>query len=175
MLPYHIIVFWGEVLLSPLQKYQLEQFCREHGLDTQLIDDSLTYEENKKFLESLLTIDEAFDDRLAKSMMEWYKSRDLGELYGISEDILESSEIPLLIFRFYVKYPRRLKGVIKVRISEHTKHVEFFDGYIIIKGQIKEIYEVINILPPYLRIVGRDMKYNPDWQFISGRWVRCPS
>jgi len=164
-------------LLTPLQKYQLEEFCRKHGLDTQLIDDSLTYDENKAKLESLIIRDvaEKFED-IADSLIEWYESRELGDLYGISEDILESSEIPLLIFRFVVKYPRRLKGVIKVRISEYTKHVEFFDGYLIIKGQIREIYEVINILPPHIRIVGSNMKYNPDWQFISGKgWVRRPS
>lgn len=162
-------------MLSALQKYQLEKFCREHGLDTELIDDSLTYDENKQKLETLI-IPEEIDLSLGEALEEWYKAQSLGDLYGISEEILETSDVPMLIFRFYVKYPRRLKRVIRTRITKFEKHTEFYDGYIIIRGQITEIYEVIEVLPPYLRIVGRSMKYNKIWQYIPSKgWVKRPS
>lgn len=164
-------------MLSPLQKYQLEQFCRKHSLDIQLIDNSLTYSENLEKLKELIALEDE-DEFLAqaKAMMEWYESRELSELYGISEKILETLETPLLIFRFIVKYPRRLKRVIRTRITKFEKHTECYDGYLIIKGQITEIYEVIEVLPQYLRIVGSNMKYNKFWQYIPNKgWVRRPS
>jgi len=41
--------------LNYLQLWQLRRFCEKHGLDYQLIDLTLTYSENKKYLASLIT------------------------------------------------------------------------------------------------------------------------
>lgn len=40
--------------MNPLEMAILEKLCRTHNLDTQLIDHSLTYYENKKYLLSLI-------------------------------------------------------------------------------------------------------------------------
>ena len=39
--------------LIALELWHLKRFCDKHGLDYQLIDDSLTYSENKEYLKTL--------------------------------------------------------------------------------------------------------------------------
>lgn len=52
----NITMFFGSVKkLNHLQLWHLHRFCDKHGLDYQLIDFSLTYDENKKYLTSLVT------------------------------------------------------------------------------------------------------------------------
>lgn len=41
--------------MNNLQKWMLEQLCEKHELDEQLIDLSLTYDENKDLLQQYLT------------------------------------------------------------------------------------------------------------------------
>lgn len=55
------------------QRLALEKICRRHGLDLQLIDDSLTYAENKSYLMSLVVKD--IEDLLKNglSQEEWYR------------------------------------------------------------------------------------------------------
>ena len=54
------------------QKATLERLCRKHGLDVQLIDDTLTYEENKKYLLSLVpkNLEDLIEN--GESLEEWY-------------------------------------------------------------------------------------------------------
>lgn len=55
------------------QRLALEKICRRNGLDLQLIDDSLTYAENKSYLMSLVVKD--IEDLLKNglSQEEWYR------------------------------------------------------------------------------------------------------
>jgi len=67
-----ITKFFGRVKkVNPLQLWHLRRFCDKHGLDYQLIDSTLEYEENKKHLASLVT-DFKVENRLAKSLEEEY-------------------------------------------------------------------------------------------------------
>ena len=52
----NVTMFFGSVKkLNPLQLWHLHRFCKQHELDYQLIDLTLTYSENKKYLASLVT------------------------------------------------------------------------------------------------------------------------
>jgi len=59
--------------MHPFQLKALKKLCEKHGLDPQLIDDTLTYEENKKYLLSLVMKDpEDRDKDEIDSYTEWY-------------------------------------------------------------------------------------------------------
>lgn len=51
----------------------LVKLCRKHGLDLQLIDATLTYYENKKYLLSLIPREDKDLLENGKSQIEWYK------------------------------------------------------------------------------------------------------
>jgi len=160
-------------LLNSLQKWHLEQYCLRHNLDPQEIDNSLTYEENLNHLKELTGLEE--EDLLdeSKAMEDWYESRSLEELYG---EIDETVETPFLIFRFYIRIPFRLTRIVRTRTLNFQKHIRELRGYIEVRGQIREIYEVIKVLPPQLEIVGRDLEHQREWQYITNKgWVRRPS
>lgn len=57
------LFFLSGVTMNNLQLRQLKMFCKKHGLDTYLIDSTLTYSENKDYLRSQIT---DFSDRLAE-------------------------------------------------------------------------------------------------------------
>jgi len=59
-------------MMHPFQLKALDRLCEKHGLDPQLIDDTLTYEENKKILLSLVMKDLEDREEEAKSYTEWY-------------------------------------------------------------------------------------------------------
>jgi len=58
--------------MHPFQLKALKRLCEKHGLDPQLIDNTLTYEENKKHLLSLVMKDLENREEEAKSYTEWY-------------------------------------------------------------------------------------------------------
>lgn len=41
-------------MMTKLQLWQLKQFCKKHELDFQLIDNEISYSENKDYLDSLV-------------------------------------------------------------------------------------------------------------------------
>jgi len=59
-------------MMHPFQLRALKKLCEKHGLDPQLIDDTLTYEENKKNLLSHVMKDPEDLEDEAKSYIEWY-------------------------------------------------------------------------------------------------------
>lgn len=59
--------------LNPLQLWHLHKFCDKHGLDYYLIDNTLNYSENKKFLSSLITDFQVDLDEAASQDEEYMK------------------------------------------------------------------------------------------------------
>ena len=55
------------------QRLALEKLCRQHGLDLQLIDNTLTYDENKKYLTSLIVKDTEDLLKNGDAQEEWYR------------------------------------------------------------------------------------------------------
>jgi len=64
-----------------LQLWRLKALCREYGVDFQEIDYSLTYDENKKHLMSLVPTQEKDSMREAKSQQEWYMTHHFVSFY----------------------------------------------------------------------------------------------
>lgn len=56
------------MMLTKLQLWQLKQFCEKNGLDFQLIDNELTYSENKDYLDSL--VPKQLEDRVAECIAQ---------------------------------------------------------------------------------------------------------
>jgi len=54
--------------MNNLEIWHLKRFCDKHGLDYQLIDDSLTYAENKGYLKTLRLPPDLFD---SEALDEW--------------------------------------------------------------------------------------------------------
>lgn len=66
--------------VNNLQVRQLKNFCRKHRLDTHLIDGTLTYAENKQYLESqrtdLKSVNELFDSLSADPRLDAWASAE---------------------------------------------------------------------------------------------------
>jgi len=67
-----ITKFFGSVKkINPLQLWHLHRFCDKHGLDFQLIDSTLTYDENKQYLAS-----QAMDSHIEDQIQECKSQED---------------------------------------------------------------------------------------------------
>jgi len=65
--------------MNPLQLWRLRRFCEKHGLDYQLIDNSLTYDENLKYLSSL--VPGRNHSKEWESQLEWYQKEHFLTFY----------------------------------------------------------------------------------------------
>jgi len=92
----NITMFFGSVKkLNPLQLWHLHRFCDKHGLDYQLIDSILTYDENKQYLVSQV-MDSHIEDRIqeCKSQEDDFMSHHFLSYYVscINEGATKSEE-----------------------------------------------------------------------------------
>ena len=149
------------------------RICERHGLDPQLIDDSLTYEENKQILESL-TIKTAEDlINWARTIEDMERLTDLADIYGIPYGF--QSETPLIMIRVYVRINRMFLRVFQNRIKPFHKHVhEVAKGYFKVEGQPKEVANIImtieDLKPKILRFC---KKFDPNFEYLPGvGWIR---
>ena len=68
------------------QRFHLERLCQKHNLDPHLIDDELTYQENKKNLLSLIPKEVEDLIKNGESQEEWYrKERFLSYYLSVRE------------------------------------------------------------------------------------------
>ena len=159
--------------MHPFQKRALIRICEKHGLDTQLIDDSLTFEENKQVLESL-TIKTAEDlINWARTFEDMEKLTDLADIYGIPYGF--QSETPLIMIRVYVRINRRFLRVFQNRVKPFEKHIrEVAKGYFKIEGQPHEVANILRKIEDLRpRILRFSKRYDPNWQYIpSFGWIR---
>ncbi|MCD6241103.1 hypothetical protein J7K27_06270 [Candidatus Bathyarchaeota archaeon] len=159
--------------MNPFQKKALLRICEKHGIDTDLIDDSLTFEENKQVLESL-TIKTAEDlINWARTLEDMEKLTDLADIYGIPYGF--HSETPLIIIRVFVRINRRFLRVFQNRIKPFHKHInEVARGYFKIEGQPHEVANILRKIEDLRpRILRFSKRYDPDWQYLPGfGWIR---
>jgi len=121
----------------------LMRICEKYGLDAQLIDDSLTFEENKRILESL-TIKTAEDFiAWARTLEDMERLTSLGDMYGVPYD-MQGVERPLVLIKVYVKLRRNVLKIARIRLKQFRKHVKkVAKGYFKIEGQPSEVANVI--------------------------------
>lgn len=131
--------------MNTLEKRLLQRFCEEHGLDYQLIDDTLTYDENKKQLMAMVGLSGQKVD-----YEEWWESLPLNEIYGVSGT-------PTLLFTAYVKLRaidisscggfRVRKPNYRLYTQRFSKHIKLMGlGYAQIRGDINTITAIIQYL-----------------------------
>jgi len=166
--------------LHHFQRRALERFCREHGLDTELIDDSLSYEENLKALKRLVPKEvEELAELYAKTYEDWEKAVSLGDLYGIPSEALEVEQpnIPLLIVKCWIQFSYRVFSNVRIYLSKFPQHTELYGRkYALIQGDYDTVLEILNYLLrnfvrfKILRVSTRKPK---DWQYIPKHgWVK---
>lgn len=152
--------------MHPFQKRALERICQKHGLDTQLIDDSLTFEENKRVLESL-TVKTAEDlINWAKTLEDMERLTDLADTYGIPYGF--ESGNPLILMRVFIRINRQFLRVFQNRIKPFQKHIkEIAKGYFKLEATPSEVFNIIariqDLKPRILRI---SKPYDHNWQYL---------
>jgi len=162
--------------LHHFQRRALERFCREHGLDTELIDDSLSYEENLKALKRLVPQEvEELAELYAKAYEDWEKSLDVADFYGSIPE--EALGIPLLIVKCWIQFPYRVFSNVRIYLSKFKQHATIYGRkYALIQGDYDTVFEILNYLLrnfvrfKILRVSTRKPK---DWQYIPKHgWVK---
>jgi len=160
--------------LNGLEKYNLEKQYMKHCVDVHEIDDTLTYAENMEHLRQIVpkSIEELASSPHAKSKFEWFQSLSLGELYG---DVELPDEMPLLIIGCLVRYSQRMKSIVRLRLKPYRKHVDMAHrGYLIVKGQINEVCEILRRIEDVPNSVVRKWLVY-DWERLQGKWQYIPS
>jgi hypothetical protein len=103
--------------LNNLELWSIKKYCRAHELDVHLIDSTLTYSENMKFLKTLET-DFSIEERAARSFMEQYLAEHalsdyvMAKLHGETKLQLEN---PIVSTTF------SLKNWTQQRLSNQTR------------------------------------------------------
>ena len=103
--------------MNNLELWTLRKYCRAHELDVHLIDSTLTYSENKKFLKTLET-DFSIEERAARSFMEQYLAEHplsdyvMAKLQGQTKLQLE----PIMVTTTF-----SLRNWIQQRLSNQTR------------------------------------------------------
>jgi len=170
--------------LNPLEIFNLHKFCRKHGIDTQEIDYSLTYDENMDHLRSFVV--EFWDElsiRQAESMEEWFYEQ---QIEWREDEILKSyeeSDSPLLYFRVYLRYRYKYRGIIKGRLQFYGDYIKYprdffvhdsrrtvLPNFLVLEGLLDIVLDVVLKVEDVARMYRIERKYSPDYTFMRGRW-----
>jgi len=177
-------------LLNALQKWQLEQFCRKHEVDTQEIDEALTYSENKQHLQShvLTDVEENLDE--GESMEQFYNSVTLEEQADL--ETVEPEKMPYLFFYSLVKFNKHQIVEFRRYADKFGKHVEIMYrthkkrqfkqviGYAFVKGNVTTVTMIIDFLKTngmYVRILKTSLSYKflKQYRYAQGTWYNTES
>lgn len=160
--------------MNALEKWRLKLICEKFSIDIQEIDDSITYDENKKHLNEFV---QRSPEDLAKeygrilSIME--KEISTSERYGV---IPESEEQPLLMHKSIFLLKARSINLVKAYLKPYEKNLQFFKrSYLVITAQITETTTIIQTLENRgvkVDLVGRSMVYQKVWQWIPSQGWR---
>ena len=160
----------------------LRELCEKHDLDPQLIDDTLTYYENLEEL-GLEQIGEFFDpmqtstkqQRYFNGLFEKYDfAVPLHIRYGISDEELDSLEIPFVTFNFYFRVPYKHSSRLQRQLKPFKAVTWINKFYFKVTGTKNEINEIMNIIPPFVRQFARDKNYQKGVIFTAKGWRRLP-
>lgn len=166
---------WGEKV-NNLQKWHLRRFCDKHGLDYQLIDNEISYYENKKSLQELV-FDKQIDSKTIKSMLAEFEKCSIEEKYGIDP---ESSDIPLLILKAVIRVSYSHRGWLKRSLKSYPNRKKAIgQNYYEIRGIPSVLFELLNRLRERgirYRLIRVSTPYLKTHQFIGGSvgWVKRP-
>lgn len=183
--------------MNPLELKHLRDFCEKHEIDTAWIDDSLSYEENKLELEkfvpktdygnlSLLRESKRELDLLEQSYEAYVSSLTLEEQYALTEEQIEALPTPFLFFNFYFRCPYTKAGYLKDRLKPFSRVMTWTGRYYFtVRGTRNEILAVVAMLPPFVKLIGRNLEWQRNVRFTckvtrqgymsGGKWVHGES
>lgn len=181
------------VTLKPLQLWYLRNFCDQHNIDYQEIDDSLTYSENMEHLNELAGFELDGQMEQWQSQEEFYDSVSLEEQGGLPQ----VDQIPIVPFYSLVYFKRReitrmrnfqrkFGKHIKLMLRAKTYHkgieglertVKHSTGYAIFKGNIETIWTIINYIREQglkLKVLKTSMKesFLRQYRYANGVWYK---
>jgi hypothetical protein len=94
--------------LNSREVKNLEKYCIEHAIDLQLIDNSLTYDENMDTLEQLV-IGEEPELAEIKALEEWYNAQSYAETFGT--EAFKDGRLPPIFHRTMIHFKSRRRMV----------------------------------------------------------------
>jgi len=118
------------------------------------------------------SLEELANARNVKSLREWFESLPLSALYG---NVEIPDESPLLIIGCLVRYSQRTTSIVRLRLKPYRKHVDMAHrGYLIVKGQIKEVSEILRRIKDVPnKVIRKWLIY--DWERLQGKWQWIPA
>jgi len=150
----------------------LKLICEKFNIDIMEIDDSISYDENKKHLETFV---QKSPEDLAKeygrilSVME--KEISIEQRYGVKQSYGESQETALILFKTVVLLKARSVNLVKAYLKPYEKQLQFFKrSYLVITAQISETTTIIQDLEDRgvkVTLVGRSMVYQRAYQWLG--------
>jgi hypothetical protein len=163
--------------LHRFQLKALERFCREHDLDIQLIDKSISYAENLKYLKGLVgsTVGQ-LAEAYSKAYEDWERSLDVGDFYAVPEEALGT---PLLMVKCWILIKGKATVNVRGYLRAFEKHVNFYGKYIMVKGTPEDTLNIINVLVRNwvkIKVLRTYLRHNRDWQYIPSKgWSHVPT
>lgn len=179
--------------MNNLQKWQLEQFCRKHEVDTAEIDTTLTYAEVKKHLESIAVI--PAEERLDEwdSVEEFYNSVSIEEQADLER--VDREELPYLFFYSLVKFKKKQIVEFRRYADKFDKHINIMYrtytikhlpenrqvrraiGYAYVKGNITTVTAIIDFMKQNgmrVRILKTSLSYEflKKYRYANGTWYK---
>jgi len=160
--------------LNALEKWRLVQFCKQHEIDIQEIDNEASYEANKQHIEQFIQkTPEDLAKEYGRMLAIMDKEISLSERYGV---IPESEDQPLLIFKTVVLIKARSLNLVKAFLKPFEKNLEFYERrYLAITAQITETTTIIQHLESRgvkVQFIGRSLVYQAVWQYVDGQGWR---
>jgi len=149
-------------------------FCKQHGLDVQEVDDTVSYGANMKHLnEFVQKTPEDLAKQYGRILEIMDKEVSLSERYGA---IPESDEEPFLLYKTVLLVRTRSVNLLKAHLEPYSKNIRWFKrSYLVITAQINETHSIIQQLEGKgvkVEFVGRSMVYQRVWSWIPGQGWR---
>jgi hypothetical protein len=189
--------------MQKLNYAQLKRFCDEHGIDEQLIDATLTYDENMKVLRGFTYVEPSSQETAAQEA--WYNDQSYAERFGdLPEGEVPPQFVRSTVFfvsrRMQVKLHRTKHGQVDVRkefenrllrllplvkfimqVVPDIKTIEKIhrcgnNNYVTVIGTIEDVTKTIDTLTHYgnVRTVRTSHIHDSRVQYIE-RWVLRPT
>jgi len=159
--------------LNALEKWRLVQFCKQHEIDPQEIDNEVSYYENKQHLEQFVhKSPEDLAKEYGRILEVMEKEISLEQRYGVKQPYGETQEPALILFKTVVLFEARSVNLVKAYLKPYEKNLQFFKrSYIVITAQISETAAIIQRLEDKgvkVEFVGRSTVHQRVWSFVPG-------
>lgn len=165
-----------------LEIKHLKDFCSKQEIDTEFIDNSLTYHENMAVLKRMTRSSYDLNAEVTRELVRQIESLNgsfdntpLYQRYGITERQVETMDIPIVFFNFWFKVPYNLYGLVNLKLRRFKHTVTWFSKwYFKVTGTKRELLEVLDVLPSGITMFKQDKPYVKGHVFTGNKWIKLP-